>query len=426
MIKHIELEPGSVMLLDKISMTDITSVGFWFRHGSINEAREQKGYAHFIEHILFKGTEKISTSDIAKSFDRIGSNINAFTEKDVTCFYCTFPSIHLYYALDILFDMIFNPLFDEKEIEKEKNVIISEIGEYEDNPEEDSYDIFMEKMWPDCSLGWKITGNTEDIENINRDSLYRYYLDNYIHENLVISVSGNFDENEIKEYCNRNLPATNHPVSEKTVYNHRKNYSFDIIPEDTRQVQIYTGLDLKTPSEMEIYYHFLIFSTLAGESMSSRFYQKLREESGLCYSVYSFRSFYSDISMWNIYANTVPENAEKLIDKLVQELHIIDRERFTSTELADAKTHLEGGLILAREDMELRMKRAARHFILCGKTPDYEESLDILHNVNQNNINDFIDRNLKTDIFNTLIYGKGINSRISESRIGLTENNHEH
>ena len=139
----------------------------------------------------------------------------------------------------------------------------------------------------------------------------------------------------------------------------KKKYSFDIIKEETRQVQIYSGIDIKTPVEMEEYYHFLIFSTLAGESMSSRFYQKLREESGLCYSIYSFRSYYSDISMWNIYANTIPENTEKLLEELNKELKIIDKDRFSRSEFKDAVTHLEGGLILAKEDMELRMKRAA-------------------------------------------------------------------
>ncbi len=421
MIKHIELDPGSVLLLDNISHTDIISVGFWFHHGSINEAREQKGYAHFIEHILFKGTSKRSTSDIARSFDRIGSNINAFTEKDVTCFYCTFPSRHLYYALNILIDIIFNPLFDSLEIDKEKNVIISEIGEYEDNPEDNSYDLFMKKMWPECSLGWKITGEIEDIENISRDKLYNYYLENYIQENLVISVSGSINQQELTDYLNSSLPSRNNKYADKKTYIHNKKFSFDIIPEETRQVQIYTGIDIKTPEEMEIYYHFLIFSTLAGESMSSRFYQKLREDSGLCYSVYSFRSFFSDISMWNIYANTVPENTGKLIEKLINELRIINRNRFTNAELEDAKTHLEGGLILAKEDMELRMKRAARHYILCGKTPDYDESLDILYNVTENNINDFIDNNLNKDYFNTLVYGNSIDPSVADLKIGLME-----
>ena len=149
-----------------------------------------------------KVLKKRSTFDIARSFDKIGSNVNAFTEKDVTCFYCTFPSRHLYYALDILIDMIFNPLFEEEEIEKEKNIIISEIGEYEDSPEENSYDIFMEKMWPDSSLGWKITGDIENIENISRDSLYSYYIEKYILQNLVISVSGNIEAEKITDYFN--------------------------------------------------------------------------------------------------------------------------------------------------------------------------------------------------------------------------------
>ena len=421
MIKQIELESGSVLLADTVKHTDIISVGFWFRHGSINEAYEQKGYAHFIEHILFKGTDKRSTSDIARSFDKIGSNINAFTEKDVTCFYCTFPSRHLYYALDILLDMIFNPLFEKSEIEKEKNVIISEIGEYEDNPEDNSYDIFMEKMWPDCSLGWKITGDIENIETISRNSLYNYYLENYTNKNLVISVSGCIDNDEITDYLNKTIPLNNKSDSLKGEFEHRKKYSFDIIPEETRQVQIYTGIDIKTPSKMETYYHFLIFSTMAGESMSSRFYQKLREESGLCYSVYSFRSFFSDISMWNIYANTIPENTEKLLEKLLKELHLIYSRKFSFEELEDAKTHLEGGLILAKEDMELRMKRSARHFLLSGNTPDYNESLEILRNVTENDINSFINNNLDCGPFNTLIYGNDINNSIRNLKIGFTE-----
>ena len=420
MIENIELESGARLIADTISHTDIISVGFWFKHGSMNEAYEQKGYAHFIEHILFKGTEKRTTSEIARSFDKIGSNINAFTEKDVTCFYCTFPSRHLYYALSILIDMIFKPLFDKNEIEKEKNVIISEIGEYEDNPEDNSYDIFMEKMWPECSLGWKITGDIENIENISRDSLYKYYLENYISENLVISASGCINSAELTDYLNKELICRKNQDHKKNLYIHTKKYSFDIIPEETRQVQIYTGIDIITPEKMDIYYHFLIFSTMAGESMSSRFYQKLREDSGLCYSVYSFRSFFSDISMWNIYANTIPENTEKLLVKLTEELKTINSSRFSLQELEEAKTHLEGGLILAKEDMELRMKRAARHYILSGKTPDYDESLRILHNVTAADINTFIDSKLKLNPFNTLVYGNDINPDIADLEIGLT------
>ena len=421
MIKNIELRTGASLLLDVVKHTEITSVGFWFKHGSVNEAFDQKGYAHFIEHILFKGTQKRSTFDIARSFDKIGSNVNAFTEKDVTCFYCTFPSRHLYYALDILIDMIFNPLFEEEEIEKEKNIIISEIGEYEDSPEENSYDIFMEKMWPDSSLGWKITGDIENIENISRDSLYSYYIEKYILQNLVISVSGNIEAEKITDYFNIALENKNSGTHEKTGLSHRKQYSFDIIPDDTKQVQIYTGIDIPTPENMESYYSFLIFSTMAGESMSSRLYQKLREEYGLCYSVYSFRSFITDISMWNIYSNTVPENVEKLLEKLSCELLLIRDHMFTSEELEDAKTHLEGGLILSKEDMELRMKRAARHFIFCSRTPDYSESLQILNSITQKDIKDFFDNNLKSDYFNTLIYGNETGIIIPEIKIGFLE-----
>ena len=184
MINYIELDSGSRLVYENIEHTEVCSIGFWFLNGSVDEDSDEKGYAHFIEHILFKGTASRSTSEIAKSFDRIGSNFNAFTEKELTCFYCTFPTKHIKYVIDLLTEIIFKPLFDNREINKEKNVIISEINEYLELPEENSYDLFIENMWLPHPIGYKITGEVKDIKNIKKKSLYKYYSERYIPANL--------------------------------------------------------------------------------------------------------------------------------------------------------------------------------------------------------------------------------------------------
>ena len=409
MTGYTELESKAKLIYDKVEHTDVCSVGFWFLNGSVDENSEQKGYAHFIEHILFKGTKNKTTTEIARCFDRIGSNFNAFTEKETTCFYCTFPSKHIEYAVNLLSEIIFSPLFEKSEIKKEKNVIISEIHEYEELPDENSYDLFLEKMWHPYSLGYKITGEIKDIKKIKRDSLFDFYSERYAPEKLIIAVAGKFDINKITDLLNKTLPVKKSkdktalfpPVRIKP----ESQYSFEYFHNPIKQIHINAGIAFPTPAEMKSYYVFLFFSTLVGESMSSRLFQKLREENGLCYSIYSFRSIFNCISMWNIYANTMPDIYPDFIAKLNIELSNFLLNKFNDSEIEDARTHLEGGLILSQEDMELRMKRLARHYIFNGKSYSFEESIKMLYSVSLSDIYDFIDKNIANRKFNTLIYG---------------------
>ena len=413
MIGYSELESKARLIYDKVEHTEVCSIGFWFLNGSVDENNEQKGYAHFIEHILFKGTKNKTTSEIARCFDRIGSNFNAFTEKETTCFYCTFPSKHIEYAINLLSEIIFSPLFEKSEIKKEKNVIISEIHEYEELPDENSYDLFLEKMWHPYSLGYKITGEIKDIKKIKQESLFNFYLDKYTPEKLIIAISGNFDVNKITDLLNKTLPIKNNPDAydkDLTPYLPKRikpesKYSFDYYYNPIKQIHINTGIAFPTPTEMKSYYVFLFFSTLIGESMSSRLFQKLREENGLCYSIYSYRSIFTGVSMWNIYANTMPDIYHDFMTKLNAELSNLFLNKFNTPEIEDARTHLEGGIILSQEDMELRMKRLARHYIFNGKSYNFEESTAMLNSVSLDDIYDFIGKNIVNKKFNTLIYG---------------------
>ncbi len=407
MIGYSELDSGAMLVYDKVEHTEVCSVGFWFLNGSVDEDSGQKGYAHFIEHILFKGTKNRTTSEIARCFDRIGSNFNAFTEKETTCFYCTFPSKHLEYAINLLSEIIFSPLFEKEEIKKEKNVIISEILEYEELPDENSYDLFLEKMWHPYSIGYKITGEVKDIKKIKRNSIFDFYSDRYAPEKLILSVAGNFDIKGITILLNKVIPKKNknNKTEQFLCIKPESRYSYEYYYNPIKQIHINTGIAFPTPSEMKSYYVFLFFSTLIGESMSSRLFQKLREENGLCYSIYSFRSIFNFVSMWNIYANTMPDMYNDFIEKLNIELSNCYLNRFSESEINDARTHLEGGLILSQEDMELRMKRLARHYIFSGKSYNLDESIEMVNSVSLNDIYDFINKNLLNKKFNTLIYG---------------------
>ncbi len=420
MIKYLKLESEAEFVYEKIQHTEVCSIGFWFRNGSVDENTNEKGYAHFIEHILFKGTDTRTTSEIARCFDRIGSNFNAFTEKEVTCFYCTFPSKHLEYAVELLSDILFHPLFDNSEIKKEKNVIISEIHEYEELPEDDSYDIFLQKMWDPYPLGYKITGEVADIKKIKRDALYAYYSERYNAKNLVISAAGAFNEAVLIDLLNRLIPQTSHAPDGKKLQKPEYIYSFEYYSNiSSKQIHIHSGLAFPTPAEMKDYYVFLFFSTLAGESMSSRLFQKLREDEGFCYSIYSFRSIFNYYSMWNIYANTAPEMLDDFMGKLNEELDKLADDPFKNAEIEDARTHLEGGLILSQEDMEIRMKRLARHYMFSGKSYDFRESLDILYSVSPEDIKIFLNDNLIGKNFNTLIYGDTTKLKCKDYNIAI-------
>ncbi|MDX9800617.1 MAG: pitrilysin family protein [Spirochaetia bacterium] len=423
MINFLELDSGSRLVYEKIEHTEVCSIGLWFLNGSIDENPGEKGYAHFIEHILFKGTASRSTSEIAQAFERIGSNFNAFTEKELTCFYCTFPTKHIKYVIDLLTEIIFKPLFDYKEIKKEKNVIISEINEYLELPEENSYDLFIEKMWLPHPLGYKITGEPEDILNIKKKSLYNYYSERYNPGNLVISAAGYFEEELLVNLLNASIPSYSlikNPGSitaKRTKPDYKYNYEYFKYP--SKQIHLHTGIAFPTPSGMKDYYNLLFFSTIMGESMGSRLYQKLREENGYCYTIYAFRSIYNFYSMWNIYANTIPKFLNNFMEKLEIELKNILINSISISEIADARTHLEGGLLLSQEDMELRMRRLARHYIFSGRCFDFSESMEMLFSVTRDDIDQFINTNLLNKDFNVLIYGDAGKTKYKDYNISI-------
>jgi predicted Zn-dependent peptidase len=399
------LANGASLLLEPVDRTDTLCVGFWFLHGSRDESAGERGYSHFLEHMLFKGTGKRSALAIAQEIDRVGGIINAFTEKESTCVYAIMPKEHLRLAFDILSDMTTSSLLDSAEMEKEKAVIVNEIRSVDDSPEEKGHDRYLREMCGDHPISRKITGEVEEVEHISQADLRRFYRERLVPKNTIIAAAGNFAVEEVRDLAQAVFPVGNYgpgPGKRSAPLWKRK---VAIVPDRFNQAQVYAGTCYPLNHELAHYYTSLVFSTAFGESMSCRLFQRLREQLGLCYTVYSFRSFFSDIGMWTIYASATPRQVRELLEALDAELARLLADPLGRQEIDDAKSHIAGSMILSREDMESRMKRLVRQFVTMGRVLEFDESLAALRSVADSEIGEFASQCLRRDAFGLLAYG---------------------
>jgi predicted Zn-dependent peptidase len=400
-----KLASGATLLLEPVDRTDTLSIGFWFLHGSRDESPGERGFSHFLEHMLFKGTARRNALAIAQEIDRVGGIINAFTEKETTCVYAIIPREHLRLAFDVLTDMTIGSLLDASEMEKEKAVIINEIRSVDDSPEEKGHDRYLREMWGEHPLSRKITGEVEEVQGISRDDLLRFSRERLVPANTIIAVAGNFDVDEVRALAQAVYPADapgqEPPPRVPPVWSRR----ISVVPDRFNQVQIYAGTCYPLDHEISHYYTSLVFSTAFGESMSCRLFQRLREELGLCYTVYSFRSFYSDTGMWTIYANCTPAQVGQFLVALDQELSRLLKEPISAREIEDAKSHLVGSMILSQEDMETRMKRMVRQHMMMGRVLSFQESVDALRAVGDPAVEQYARQCLRGEAFSLLAYG---------------------
>ncbi|MBN1835359.1 MAG: insulinase family protein [Spirochaetales bacterium] len=405
MIQATELPCGPRVILEPVENTEAVSIGFWQDHGSRDETEAEAGFSHFLEHMVFKGTRRRSAYQIAQAIDRVGGYLNAFTEKEVTCFYCTLPGESIELAVDVLADMLSDALLDEVEIEKEKAVVLNEISAADDNPEEKGQQHYLERLWGGHALSRQITGLKHQVTRIRRQELLEFYRTRFSPCRLVITASGKLEPGRLLQLLQERLPEKGSAWSNgrRTAPPVRK--LWQALPDKFEQVQVYTGICFPSSKRLEEYYHELVLNTLFGESMSSRLFQRIREDEGLCYSVYSYRTYFTDLAMWTVYANTSPGTIPTLLRAVQRELARLRTDAPSLEEIEDAKSQLRGNMILSKEDMENRMKRLFRQHHLTGKTLEYEESLRLLGNVGQDDVVELIERRLRPEDFNLLAYG---------------------
>ncbi len=360
------------------------SIGFWFSAGSRFEKTEHCGIAHFVEHMLFKGTETRSAYEIACAFDKIGGYVNAFTEREVICLHCVVPAEYAFLALDILCDMTHNSTFMQSEIDKERSVIENEILASEEDPEDAALDAAAEIVWPRNGISRAICGTVKSIRQLNSPELYSWYNDFIRHGFMTVCVTGDINtadfEHKLSSFENHvavpnplePFPGMELPVWQKG--NHFLNADF-------QQSQIMVLFPVRPVLSEEEYCSCAIVSALLGDTMSSRLFQALREEKGFCYTTYSFFSIYSDCAMLCFYASCAKKDAVEVVETIFSQLNLALCKGFSDEEILAAKEHLCGEEIVNAEDAESRMKKLYRNFSMGFRQSDWKCTVDQIRSV---------------------------------------------
>lgn len=376
MVEKIQLENGIRFLLEEIPTVRSVAVGIWVNAGSRYEEKEKNGISHFIEHMLFKGTKKRTAREIAQAFDRLGGQVNAFTSKEYTCFYAKVLDTHLDQSMEILTDMFCESTFSPSEMEKEKQVILEEIGMVEDTPDDLIHDLVAEVAFGDHPLSYAILGQASTLESFSREDIEGYMGDRYSPEGVVVSIAGHFDRKVVKRWMERFARMSagkERKVETLSLPGHADEKRVRVRP-DLEQAHLaiaYPGLSFRSD---EIY-AMTIFNSILGGSMSSRLFQEIRETRGLAYNVYSYHSAFQETGLLVIYAGTRPEQLEQ-VEKVIQGvLEEMSEQGVTDEELAATKEQLKGSLMLSLESTSSRMSRNGKNELLLGEHPSLDQLL---------------------------------------------------
>jgi predicted Zn-dependent peptidase len=379
MIKKTVLNNGIRVLTECMPNSLSASIGVWITQGSRDELPEANGIAHFIEHLLFKGTSRRTAHDIAREIDSIGGVLNAFTSREYVCYYAKVLHNHLPDAMDLLADIFINSTFDPDEVEKERAVILQEISMLEDTPDDRVHDLFTRTLWQNHPLGLPIVGSEATVGSFSRDYIHDYWRATYLAGNVIVAAAGQVDHDQVVALVKTAFSAVSPGVMERVVAPLplvRKRVA--IHEKDLEQVHVCLGLSA-LPHNHERRYEALLLNTLLGGSMSSRLFQEIREKRGLVYSIYSYLSAHSDIGALTIYAGTGRDNASQVIGLILEELQKIVHTPLSVKELNATKEQLKGNILLSLESSDNRMSKLAKNEIYYGgylSLDEIEQGLD--------------------------------------------------
>jgi len=378
--------PGGIRVVSEyIPHVRSVSLGFWVEVGTRDEASEVNGISHFIEHMLFKGTKRRSAAEIARSLEDVGGTLNAFTSKELTCFYAHFLDNDLPLAVDVLSDMLINSIFAPEEIRKEKDVILEEIKSMDDVPEERIHDYFYQDLFGDHPLSRPTLGTRESLKKISRKAALDYMKANYTRNRLVVAASGNIRHQDLCDLLAGQFDGwDNHSV--RTLTPPRPNGSYQKVrEEDVAQAHICLGTQAFAFSD-ERKYAALIMNTILGAGMGSRLFQSVREMHGLCYSIYSYLEFMADTGVFCIYTGTDKDNIDLALELIHQELEKLKTEGLDKDELQRTKSQLKGNLMLSLESTSSRMNRLAKMEIYLQEYYTLDDVLKGIENVTQDDV----------------------------------------
>ncbi len=408
---------GLTILTERMPHVRSISLGVWLKNGSRCETAEANGVAHFIEHLLFKGTFNRTAEEIARQVDSIGGHLDAFTAKETICYTTKVLDEHLPIAFDILSDLILNPKFNPDDMEKERGVILEEIKMVEDTPDDLVHEIFMQNFWKDQPLGRPILGTKQTVGRLDRERVTHFFQEFYTPDDIIISAAGNLEHEwivnlilqkfgNVKTRLNGYVETAAHTHSRITVRNKK----------ELEQVHICLGVP-SYPLSHEDRYVCYILNTVLGGGMSSRLFQNIRERQGLVYAIFSGLNSYRDTGCLSVYAGTSLESAGKVVDLIIEELRKLKKDPVDLEELRRAKDYLKGSLMLSLESTSSRMSNLARQELYFGKYFSLDEMIGSIEKVTAEEVQQLANMFFDTRLIALTVLGNLDGFKITRDRL---------
>ncbi len=387
-----QYENGLRLVIEKIDGLFSVSAGVMVKTGSGNESAEENGISHFLEHVMFKGTEKRSAFEISDYIDRIGAQINAFTSKELTCYYTKSTSEHYHECLEVLSDIFFNSTFEDKELEKEKGVVLEEINMSEDTPEDLLFDLLSESYYGNKGLGQKILGPASNVKRFTRNDVLSYMDKYYTADNVLISIAGNVDVQKTQDLVGELFAG-----KFKNIKSNKQFESQQVKPQNLFKSkpieQTHLGLCMPAFAVTDDRADYLsIANIILGGGMSSRLFQTIREQLGLAYSVYSYTSQYQSQGVLEIYAGVTTDKRDLAFEKIIDEINKLKSTGVTEQEFLRAKEQIKSSMVMGRESTSTQMILCGKYMFFLGKNFDFEERLKVISNITLNDVNNAVEQ----------------------------------
>jgi predicted Zn-dependent peptidase len=385
------LDSGLRVVTESLPQLRSVTLGAWVGSGGRDEQANEWGASHFLEHLLFKGTEERSARDIAEAIESVGGEMNAFTAHEQTVFYVRVPDVQFDVAFEVLADVLWSPVFRPDEVESERQVILEEIAMRDDTPDDIVHELFAAALYPGHPLGREVIGSEESISQMPRDRIAAYHGAHYAPSNVIVAAAGNIGHQDVVDRARARVPSHDGARPARPRVEPEEPEPRVVMQRDTEQSHVVVGMRA-LPNLDPDRYALMLVNQMLGGGMSSRLFQEVRESRGLAYSVYSYHASFDDTGFLAIYAGTAPERVAETLDVVDAEVARLVRDSLADEELAAAKGHIVGSLAMSLETSAARMRRIGRAEMTEGDIPSLDELVARVERVEAADVRRVIDR----------------------------------
>ncbi|RKZ19861.1 insulinase family protein [bacterium] len=400
---------GIKVITEHVPGMKSVSIGLWVAVGSRYEKKNESGMTHFIEHVVFKGTKKRKTHEIARAIEGRGGVLDAFTSRENTCFYARVLDEDMPVAVDVLTDLVFNPIFPPEEIEKERNVVIEEIKKEEDDPDDLLINLLFESLFSNPSFYHPIVGDEETVKAIKREDIISFWERYYNPAHIIVTAAGNVEHEKFVEELEKRIEVKKKERINPEPAGERERKV--VIKEKEGVNQVYIALGRRSyPYSSPYRYHLLFLTSVLGGGMSSRLFQRIREEKGLAYAINTYLDFYLDTGIFGVYLATSPENVASAVGMVREEMEKLRKEGMGKEEWEEVRRQIKGGLILSLESMTNRMLKLAREEMYTQEHSTLEELIEKIEKVKKEEVEELAREMLDPSSYTMVLVGntKGI------------------